>query len=110
VTFDWEQTRTSLSSVREFSWSARLLEYLPLAGLIGLARRSGTAAVLLGWFLLTLVFLPLSRPLDLAALLVAILPGLPVYALLTASLPYLVPGRRPAGTGETPTRNGLVSG
>ena len=50
--------------MREFSWSRRLLEYLPLAGVVGLARRSGAAAAFFGEIgLVALVILPLSRPL-----------------------------------------------
>jgi hypothetical protein len=89
----WHQMGTSLASIREYSWSVRLLEYLPLAGLVGAARRSAPAAAALGWLLLTLVILPLGRSLSVIDLLVSFVPGLPVYALLVASLPYLVPRR-----------------
>jgi hypothetical protein len=87
---------TTLANVREFAWSLRVLEYLPLAGLVGIARRSAPAAVLLGWVLLTLVILPLGytwpeHRTGLVSFFTDIRPGLPVYALLAASLPFLVP-------------------
>jgi hypothetical protein len=94
VAFGWHQMGRSLDSVREFSWSRRLLEYLPLAGVVGLARRSGPAAAFFAVVLVAAVILPLSRPLDLTAYLLVIVPGIPAYWLLTASIPFLVPRPR----------------
>ena len=94
VAFGWHQMGQSLDSVREFSWSRRLLEYLPLAGLVGLARRSAPAAAFFAVLLIAIVILPLSRPLGLTGYLLAMVPGAPVYWLLTACIPFLVP--RPA--------------
>lgn len=82
---------TTLADVREFSWSLRLLEYLPLAGLIGYAKRFPAAAVLLGWLFLFLVVLSPHRGEGVTPYLIAIRPGLPVYALLAAGIPLLVP-------------------
>jgi hypothetical protein len=98
VAFGWHQMGRSLDSVREFTWSRRLLEYLPLAGVVGLARRSGPAAAFFAVVLVAAVILPLSRPLDLTAYLLVIVPGIPAYWLLTASIPFLVP------------RTGMVAG
>jgi hypothetical protein len=89
----WNGIKVGLDQFREYSWSRRLLEYLPLAGLIGLGRRSFPGAVFFGWLLLTVIVLPLGRPLDLLQLLGAIVPGLAVYALLTACIVFLVPRR-----------------
>ena len=91
VAFGWHQMGQSLDSVREFSWSRRVLEYLPLAGVVGLSRRSAPAAAFFGVVLVALVILPLSRPLGLTGYLLAIVPGVPVYWLLTACIPFLVP-------------------
>ena len=91
VAFGWHQMGQSLDSVREFSWSRRVLEYLPLAGVVGLSRRSAAAAAFFGVVLVALVILPLSRPLGLTGYLLAIVPGVPVYWLLTACIPFLVP-------------------
>jgi len=96
VAFGWHQMGQSLDSVREFSWSRRLLEYLPLAGIVGLARRSGPAAAFFAVVLVTAVILPLSRPLGLTGYLLVIVPGMPTYWLLTASIPFLVPRPRVA--------------
>jgi hypothetical protein len=68
---------------------------LPLAGFVGLARRFAPAAAFFGVALLAVVIFPLARPIDLTTYLLAIVPGLPVYWLLAASIPYLVPHARP---------------
>jgi hypothetical protein len=95
---------TSLDQLREFAWSRRVLEYLPLAGLIGVARRSPPAAAFLGWLFLAVIIAPLGRPLSLLELLFALVPALPVYALLTACIVFLVPKPRPATAREPATR------
>ncbi len=87
---------TSLDQFREFAWSRRVLEYLPLAGLIGVARRSPPAAAFLGWLFVALIVATLGRSLSLLELLYALVPALPVYALLTACIVFLVPKPRPA--------------
>ena len=50
LNFDtWKQ---NMSNLREFTWSARVVQFLPLAGAIAVARRSVPAAGLfLGWLL-----------------------------------------------------------
>ena len=41
-----------MSNLREFTWSARVLQWLPLAGALAVARRSLPAAgLLLAWLL-----------------------------------------------------------
>jgi hypothetical protein len=96
VPLSWHRMGVTLDSVREYSWSRRVLEYLPLAGFIGLARRSAPAAAFFGMVLLAAVIFPLARPIDLTTYLLAIVPGLPVYWLLAASIPFLVPRSRRA--------------
>jgi hypothetical protein len=96
VLLGWHRMGLTLDSVREYSWSRRVLEYLPLAGFVGLARRSAPAAAFFGMVLLATVIFPLGRVLDLTGYLLVIVPGLPVYWLLAASIPYLVPRRRTA--------------
>ena len=95
VPLGWHQMGQTLDSLREFTWSRRILEYLPLAGVAGLARRSGPAAAFFGVELLAVVILPLARPVGLTDYLLAIVPGAAVYWLLTASIPFLVPRPRP---------------
>jgi hypothetical protein len=93
----WHATGAGLDQFREYSWSRRLLEYLPLAGLVGLALRHRPAAAFFGWLLLTVVVFTLGRGLQLTPLMLALVPGYGAYALLTASVVLLVPARRTAG-------------
>jgi hypothetical protein len=93
----WHTIGDNLDQFREFSWSRRVLEYLPLAGLVGLAIRHRPAAAFFGWLLLAVILFPLGRELELEPLMLALVPGYGVYALLTASVLLLVPSRRPAG-------------
>ena len=100
VAFHWHDLTQNLLEVREYGWSVRLAEYLPLAGLFGAFRRSRLVASLLGAWLLVGVVLPMAhaRPGGFpVSLLRGIVPGLPAYLLLTACIVYLVPGwaRRP---------------
>lgn len=91
ATFDFRASGRTLNNVREFTWSRRVLQYLPLAGAFGLVRRSGPAGAFFTVALVALVILPLSRPLDLTGYLLAMVPGVPVYWLLAACIPFLVP-------------------
>ena len=92
----WHTIGFNLDRFREFSWSRRVLEYLPLAGLVGLAIRHRPGFAFFGWLLLTVILFPLGRELPLEQLMVTLVPGYAVYALLTASIVLLVPKRRPA--------------
>ena len=51
VELDWANLHDNANHLREYFWSARLLEWLPIAGAIGVARRSLPLAGLLAtWF------------------------------------------------------------
>jgi hypothetical protein len=97
---DWATLRDNSNGIREFFWSVRVLEWLPLAGLLGVARHSPRLAVLLGgWFGLYL----LARGTDAdftiggATFFSGLLPAIPAYLLLVASVPLLVPRLPPLG-------------
>jgi hypothetical protein len=92
LTLDLHQLNVNLLQVREVAWSLRVLEYLPLAGVVAVARGSAAAGAFAAWALFTLVVLPLGGPLPtMVDLLRALVPALPLLALLAASLPLLVP-------------------
>jgi hypothetical protein len=93
----WHTIGENLDRFREFSWSRRILEYLPLAGLVGLAIRHRPAAAFFGWTGVTVIVFTLGREVDgLLTLMLALVPGFATYAILTASVVLLVPRRRPA--------------
>src|SRR5712691_3765964 len=51
IHFDWHQLNLNLLQIKEHFWSLRVVEWLVVAGLIGLARRSLTALLVVGgWF------------------------------------------------------------
>ena len=113
IHLNFDTWKENMSGLREFTWSARVLQFLPLAGAVAVARRSVPAAGLfLGWML---GYVVVKGAADVATVESGsywrlIMPGLPAFVLLTASVPLLVPtfldrmgprlaplpGRRPA--------------
>jgi hypothetical protein len=112
----WKQ---NMSGIREFTWSARVLQFLPLAGALAVARRSLAASgLLLGWLL---AYVVVKGAADVATVESGsywrlIMPALPAFALLCASVPLLVPtflermGPRLAPLpGRRPGRNATIA-
>ena len=99
VDLDWGNLHDNASNLREYFWSARLLEWAPLAGVVGAARRSPPAAGLLaawfGAFLVVKGTTPLSTVAT-GSFFRFMMPGFPAYFLLVVSTFLLVPtlGRR----------------
>ena len=84
----------NLGGLREYFWSQRLLQWLPLAGTIAVARRSVPLALLLGgWFAGWIVVgaTRVGTGFENGELVRMLLPALPAYLLLAAALPLLVP-------------------
>ena len=94
VHLDAETWKQNMSNLREFTWSGRVIQWLPLAGALALARRSVPAAgLLLGW-LLGYVVLKGSASvatIESGSFWRLVMPGLPAFALLAAAIPLLVP-------------------
>ena len=94
VRLDLDTWRENMSNIREFTWSARVLQFLPLAGAIAVARRSVPAA---GLFLTWLLgYVVVKGAADVATVESGsfwrlIMPALPAFVLLAASVPLLVP-------------------
>ena len=89
-----DQLRNNLAGLREYFWSQRLLQWLPLAGAVGVARRSAPLALLLGgWFGVWIAFQAtrVGDGFGDGELFRVLLPALPAYVLLAAALPLLVP-------------------
>ena len=82
------------SHLREYFWSARLLEWAPIAGTVGVARRSpplaGLLATWFGVFLLVKGTTPLST-VSSGSFFRFVMPGFPAYFLLGVSILLLVP-------------------
>jgi len=105
--FHWSGLQTSLDHVREFGWSRRIVEYLPLAGAVAVLTRRGWTALPLVALFAGGVVLPLAH--DHGNLLRdarSVVPGLPLYAILAGSIVLLVPARsrRTTAAPVTPAR------
>ena len=94
VSIEWDNIRENLASLREVFWSMRVLQWLPFAGAIAVARRSVPAALLLSvWFWGFFVLKGSSEDatVDSGSFFRFLLPAIPAFLLLAASLPLLIP-------------------
>lgn len=93
--FDLDHWRLQMDYLREFFWSARVAQWVPVAGLIAVlrVRRRAIAALLAGWLAAFLVVKGFSPRADIQANTFwrLLLPAWPAYLLLFASIPLLVP-------------------
>jgi hypothetical protein len=91
---DWSNFHDNMNDLREFFWSARLLQFLPLAGAVAVARRSLPLGVLLAsWFgaFLVLKGTPELSTVSSGSFFRFVMPGFPAYFLLGMSVVLLVP-------------------
>jgi hypothetical protein len=99
VHFDWHKLNLNLLAIKEHFWSLRVVEWLVVAGLIGLARRSLTAVLVVGGWFAAFVVTKATYPfasVDDASVFRVMMPSYPAFILLLASLVYLFPGPRRA--------------
>jgi hypothetical protein len=91
---DFETWKQNMSNLREFTFSARIVQFLPLAGAVAVARRSVPAAGLLLTWLLAYVVVKGSASvatIESGSYWRLVMPALPAFALLAAFVPLLVP-------------------
>jgi hypothetical protein len=91
---NWPHFLNNLDLIREHFWSNRLIEWLVLAGLIALGRRSITLALLVGGWFFTFAIVKGaygSASIEDASLFRILMPAFPAFVLLIASLPLLLP-------------------
>jgi hypothetical protein len=93
----WAHLHTVLLGFREHFWIARVIEWLPLAGLVGLLARSRRGLLIVGaWFVVYLLlkgtYIPAS--IDDASFFRIMMPAFPAYVLLAGAVLLLVPGVR----------------
>jgi hypothetical protein len=94
VPLDHDQLNYQFLGFREYFWSARVIEYLPLAGVLAVARRSVPIAVFLAVWLGAFFVVKGSSPavnVETGSIWRLLMPAWPAYFLLAASLPLLVP-------------------
>jgi len=94
LNIDLDVWRQNMSGLREFTVSARLVQWTPIAGVIALSRRSLPAAALfagwLGAYLLVKGTSPLAT-VESGSFWRFVMPAFPAYLLLAAAVPLLVP-------------------
>ena len=105
----WAHLHQVLLGFREHFWIARVIEWLPIAGFVGLLARSRRGVLLVGsWFVVYLLakgtYIPAS--IDDASFFRIMMPSFPAYVLLAASVVLLVPGARARPAPVQPDRPG----
>jgi hypothetical protein len=95
IELDVDHWRQQMNYLREFFWSARLVQWAPFAGLLAVARvrRGAVAALLAGWLGAFILVKGFSTRADIQANTFwrLLMPAWPAYLLLLASIPLLVP-------------------
>jgi hypothetical protein len=94
VPLDFDRVNSQFIGFREFFWSARLLEFIPLAGALAVARRSVPKALFLAAWLAAFFLIKGSSPsanVESGSFWRLLIPAWPAYFLLAASIPLLVP-------------------
>jgi hypothetical protein len=107
IPLSWSHFATNFGSLQEHFWSARVVEWLVLAGIVGLARRSWPACCFAGGWFMVFFIIKGSSPqgnLEDASLLRMLIPAIPAFVLLMAALPFLLPGI-PQRAKPTPIRS-----
>jgi hypothetical protein len=115
--FDWDTFSTNLDQLREVGWSLRLVEWLTIAGILGLVRRAPVYGVMVGaWFTSYLLFKGGASgraSVEQMSFFRFIMPAFPAFVLLALSIVFLVPGTRRRGrvvaTPVAPTATALVA-
>lgn len=94
ISLDWGNLHRNMDGLREWFWSARLLQWLPLAGTLAVARRSlPIAGLLAGWFAAFLLIKGTNglSTVESGSFFRFLMPGFPAYFLLAVSIPLLIP-------------------
>ena len=90
----WDRFTNNLDLLREHFWSGRVIQWLVIAGVIGLARASRPAAALVGGWFFTFAIIKgsyQSASFEDGSLFRILMPTYPAFVLLIASLPLLLP-------------------
>jgi hypothetical protein len=102
VPFDIDQLNYQFLGFREFFFSARVIEFVPIAGALAVARRSVPQAAFLATWLAAFFLVKGSSEavnVETGSIWRLLMPAFPAYFLLLAAIPLLVPvwGERLAG-------------
>jgi hypothetical protein len=92
---NWSHLQNNIDLLREHFWSGRLLVWMMLAGVVALARRSLTAALLVGGWFFAFAIVKGSyagASIEDGSLFRIMMPSYPAFVLMLAALPLLLPG------------------
>ncbi len=95
LNFDWGHLGDNMAQIREFFWSMRLVEILPFAGVVAVARVSLAKALFFaGWLAAFVLVKGTSDRANVqdGTFFRLLMPAWPAYLVLAAALPLLVPG------------------
>jgi hypothetical protein len=95
VHLNWHQLHINLRLIQEHFWSARLIEWLVLGGLLAVLRRSRWMFLLIGvWFTAFVILKGTYQYANVedTSVFRITMPAFPAFILLLASLPLLAPG------------------
>src|SRR5262249_24861339 len=101
----WNHLHQVILGFREHYWIARVIEWVPVAGVIALLLRSRRGFLLVGtWFTAYLLVKGTYElaSLDDATFFRLLMPAFPAYVLLAASIVLLIPGLRAQPTPSKP--------
>ena len=89
----WSTFQSSMAQIREYFWSNRLLQWLPIAGTVGVVRlMPALAALAAGWLAAASVLVvATTADFDGGRVFISLIPAWPAYALLVAAIPALAP-------------------
>ncbi len=99
VDISWHNIAVNLDSLREFFWSVRVLQWVPFAGAIAVARRSLALAVFFSawfWAFFLLKGSADQATVDSGTFFRLLIPAMPAFFILAAAIPLLVPLHGPA--------------
>jgi hypothetical protein len=91
---NWSHLGNNLDLLREHFWSGRVLQWLVVAGVVGLARRSRSALLLVGGTFAAFAIVKGSYPsasIEDGSLFRVMMPAFPAFILLLGCVPVLLP-------------------
>jgi hypothetical protein len=91
---DWDQLQENFHGLQEFSLNARLLQWLPIAGFVGLLHRAPAKAMFFATWLAAYLLVKGASPVtsvEAGSFWRLMMPAFPAYCVLMASIPLLWP-------------------
>ncbi len=94
VNIDWSHLQNNFDGIGQVFWSLRVLQFLPFAGALAVARRAPVLAVFVSvwfWVFLILKGSNVESSVDSGSFFRFLLPAVPALVVMVAALPLLIP-------------------